>query len=88
MPRQYPKPVGWDGGPDGSIQRQGSSGRISVNPGTDLGEKVARLDRDNDLDWDHADFGCPEYAGQKYPLDQTHDDWDEYDPGQGATDRY
>jgi len=48
---------------------------------------MARLDRDNDLDWEHADFGC-DYNGQKYPLDQTHDDWDEYDPGQGSTDRY
>lgn len=83
----YPKPEGWHGGPDGSIMRQGSGGRISVNFSTDCGEKAARADRDSDLDAYMSDFGGP-CAGQKFPLVQTHDDWDEYDPGLGDQERY
>lgn len=53
----YPKPKGWNGGPDGHIQRQGSGGHIGWNPNTDRGEQNSQMNRRGTLDFEEADFG-------------------------------
>lgn len=54
----YPKPTGWNGGPDGSIIRQGMCGHLGYNPATESGEKFAQqqveegsYERRNHSDW-------------------------------------
>ncbi len=65
---RYPKPAGWKGGPDGSIQRQGSGGRLggSSNDEHDHGPAENRM---NILDFDEANFangGMCDYDGDEY----------------------
>ncbi len=72
----YPKPDGWNGGPDGRIMRQGSGSRLSINISTDTGEEVARMDRRAELEFEDADFGGPD-AGQ--PDAPGYDSMENYD---------
>ena len=65
----YPKPEGWNGGPDGRIVRQGSGSRLSVAPGTAEGECAAREDRRIELEFDDADFGGYEAGQPDHPMD-------------------
>lgn len=49
---RYPKPEGWNGGPDGRIIRQGSAGHIAATKHDDEDECY-----ENCLTFDEADFG-------------------------------
>jgi hypothetical protein len=55
---RYPKPAGWNGGPDGSIQRQGSAGHKSFNPFVESGNTGFDDEiQKNVQDFDDADLG-------------------------------
>lgn len=49
---RYPKPDGWNGGPDGHIIRQGSAGHKRWDKHDDWDQ-----DTENCLSFDEADFG-------------------------------
>lgn len=55
---KYPKPAGYDGGPDGKIMRQGTGGRLGMNPHLKSSDDAADFDlRRNELSCDEAHLG-------------------------------
>lgn len=53
----YPKPDGFQGGPDGTILRTGSGGRLGLNAELDDGEFDACSSRVNEHTIDYFDGG-------------------------------
>lgn len=58
----YPKPAGWNGGPDGRMLRQGLNGHLGYNPSTDAGEKFAQEQADEG-EWDRCNEVGPDALG-------------------------
>lgn len=58
---RYPKPEGWDGGPDGRILRT-LDGHLGTNVEVDNGEDVR--DRRNERTFDEADLGGSYFSGE------------------------
>lgn len=58
---RYPKPEGWNGGPDGKILRTGSAGHLGPQT-NDEEDQGPWLDRRNEKTFDEADFGGLHYG--------------------------